>query len=70
MIEKLRAGSIVWFSVHIVVFLAIMLLIVLSYPIFGYISDDEIAAVCVAWCILWIIEGIFGLWGWDDTTTD
>ena len=70
--EKFRAGSSEWFMVHMITFFAIMVMIVLSYPIFGVFTDDQISWACVIWCALWFVEGIFGLKGWeqDETTRD
>ena len=70
--KLLVAGSNEWFVVHVVTFLAIMVMIVLSYPIFGVFTDEQTGWACVVWCVLWFIEGIIGLKGWeqDDTTRD
>jgi len=63
----LVAGSNEWFAVHIVTFLAIMVMTMLSYPIFAVFTDDQISWVCIFWCVLWFIEGMIGLiWEWKD----
>jgi len=65
--KLLVAGSNEWFAVHVVTFLAIMVMTVLSYPIFAVFTDDQISWVCIFWCILWFIEGMIGLiWEWKD----
>jgi hypothetical protein len=70
--KLLVAGSNEWFVVHVVTFLAIMVMIVLSYPIFGVFTDAQTGWACVFWCALWFVEGLIGLKGWeqDDTTRD
>jgi uncharacterized membrane protein len=65
--KLLVAGSNEWFVVHVVTFLAIMVMIVLSYPIFGVFTDEQTGWACVVWCLLWFIEGIVGLiWEWKN----
>jgi uncharacterized membrane protein len=70
----LVAGSDEWFVVHVVTFIAIMVMIVLSYPIFGVFTDAQTGWACVFWCALWFVEGIIGLiWEWKNdwhTNTD
>jgi hypothetical protein len=69
--KLLVAGSNEWFVVHVVTFLAIMVMIVLSYPIFGVFTDIQTGWACVVWCGLMFIEGIIGLiWEWkNDVST-
>lgn len=72
--KLLVAGSEEWFVVHMITFIAIMVMIVLSYPIFGVFTDEQTGWACVVWCVLWFIEGIIGLiWEWKNdwhTNTD
>lgn len=63
--KHFKAGGEVWFSVHLFVFTCIMLMILLSYSLFGSIfTDEQIGNVCVFWAVLMLVEGIHGLWGW------
>jgi hypothetical protein len=63
----LVAGSDEWFVVHVVTFLAIMIMIVLSYPIFGVFTDEQTGWACVFWCAVWFVEGLIGLiWEWKN----
>lgn len=65
--KLLVAGSNEWFVVHMITFLAIMVMIVLSYPIFAVFTDEQTGWACVVWCALWFIEGIVGLiWEWQN----
>jgi hypothetical protein len=72
--KLLVAGSNEWFVVHMITFLAITVMIVLSYPIFAVFTDEQTGWACVVWCALWFIEGIVGLiWEWKNdwyTNTD
>lgn len=66
MIKKFKAGGEMWFAVHLFCFTCIMIMIVLSYPIFGIFTDEQIGNACVVWGIVMMAEGIHGLWGWKN----
>jgi hypothetical protein len=59
--KLLVAGSNAWFVVHVVTFIAIMVMIVLSYPIFGVFTDEQTGWACVVWCGIMLLEGIIGI---------
>ena len=70
--DKIQAGGDEWFVVHLTCFACTMIMIVLSYPIFGVFTDEQIGRFIVIWCFFAIMEGIHGLWGWknDVSNTD
>ena len=68
--ERFKSGSNEWFLVHVTFFTCILLMILLSYPIFGVFTDEQISYVCVVWCGVMLLEGIVGLKGWVTDVSD
>ena len=70
--ERFKSGSDTWFLVHMFGFACIMIMGLLTSPIFGSLmTDQQIAKISLFWFVGMIIEIIVGLCGWvvDELST-